>query len=30
MGKNNANESRENITDCALELSQLPLYTYYR
>jgi len=25
-GKNNANESRENITDCALELSQLPLY----
>ena len=25
-GKNHANESRENITDCALELSQLPLY----
>ena len=25
-GKNNANESRENIKDCALELSQLPLY----
>ena len=25
-GKNNANESKENITDCALELSQLPLY----
>jgi hypothetical protein len=25
-GKNNANESRENITDCALELSQSPLY----
>ena len=26
MEKNNANESRENITDCALELSQSPLY----
>ena len=25
-GKNNANESRENITYCALELSQSPLY----
>jgi len=25
-GKNNANESRENITGGALELSQLPLY----
>ena len=25
-GKNNANESKENITDCALELSHLPLY----
>ena len=25
-GKNNANELRENITDCALELLQLPLY----
>jgi hypothetical protein len=25
-GKNNANESNENITDCALELSQSPLY----
>ena len=25
-GKNNANEAREDITDCALELSQLPLY----
>jgi len=24
--KNNANESKENIKDCALELSQLPLY----
>jgi hypothetical protein len=24
--KKNANESRENITDCALELSQSPLY----
>jgi hypothetical protein len=25
-GKNNANESKENITGCALELSQSPLY----
>ena len=25
-GKNNVNESRENITECALELLQLPLY----
>ena len=25
-GKNNANESREDITDCALQLSQPPLY----
>ena len=25
-GKNNANESRENITDCALEWSQSPLH----
>jgi hypothetical protein len=25
-GKNNANESKENVTDCALELSQSPLY----
>ena len=26
FGKNNANESKENMADCALELSQLPLY----
>ena len=26
-GKNNANESKENITDYAVELSQSPLYT---
>jgi hypothetical protein len=25
-GKNNANESKGNIADCALELSQSPLY----
>jgi hypothetical protein len=25
-GKNNANESRENIAECILELSQLPLH----
>jgi len=25
-GKNNANDLKENITDCALELSQSPLY----
>jgi hypothetical protein len=25
-GKNNANESKENITDCGLELSQSPSY----
>ena len=25
-GKNNANELKENITDCAVELSQSPLY----
>jgi hypothetical protein len=25
-GKNNANESKENMADCVLELSQLPLY----
>ena len=25
-GNNNANESRENIADCAIELLQLPLY----
>jgi hypothetical protein len=25
-GKNNANELRENVTDCALELSRSPLY----
>ena len=25
-GNNNANESRENIADCAIELLQLPLH----
>jgi len=25
-GKHNANESRENITDCAVELIQSPVY----
>ena len=25
-GKNNANDLKENITDCALELSQSPLH----
>jgi len=26
MGKTNTSESKENVTDCALELSQSPLY----
>jgi hypothetical protein len=28
-GENNANELKENITDCAVELSQSPLYNIH-